>query len=63
MEEKFTILDKNKTWCFGFLNDDKYHGWLKLNSTGEMKKPHFFVSVPNTIILKKTEIKSIPIDY
>ena len=61
--EKFTILDTNKKWCFGFLNDDKYHGWLKLSSIGDMKKPNFIVCVPKTIILKKPEVKSIPIDY
>ena len=61
--EKFTVLQKDKNWCFGFLNDDKYHGWLKSNSIGITKKPNFFVYVPKTLILKKPEIKSIPIDH
>ena len=61
--EKFTILEKNKKWCFGFLNDDKYHGWLKLDSLGNMEKPNFSVSVPKTIVLARPEVKSIPINY
>lgn len=61
--EKFTIIQKDKNWCFGFLNEDKYQGWLKSNSIGNMENPNFIVNVPKTLILKSPKVKSIPIDH
>ncbi len=60
--EEFTILDQQKKWCYGYLNDDHSYGWLKLNSVGKMKKPNFFVSTPKTIVLQEPNIKSIALE-
>lgn len=61
--ESFTVLAKSSNWCYGYLNNDNYHGWLKSNSIGDLDKPNFCVSSSRTFILDKPKTKSLTMSY
>ena len=56
-------MKKENDWCFGYLNYDNYHGWIKFVHVKKALKPNFLVTAPSTIILNKPNIKSLVIDY
>ena len=61
--EQFTVLEKSSKWSYGYLNNDKYYGWVKSSSIGNIEKPNFCVSVSRTFILDKPNIKSLTMEY
>ena len=61
--EKFTVLDESSKWSYGYLNNDKYYGWVRSNCIAHQGKPDFCVVVPRTFILDRPKTKSLTMEY
>ena len=57
------VIEQYKSWVFCNLTTDKYHGWIKKNDLGYLRKPTHRVLAMRTFIFKKKDIKSTYIHY
>ena len=61
--EQFTVLEKSSKWSYGYLNNDKYYGWVRTSCIAHQEKPNFCVVVPRTFILDRPKTKSLTMEY